>query len=122
MRNYLTLIILTAIFFTSCKDVTQKSEKDTIILPDTTGFYAARNLKGLGVFIIGKSTYLNTLKNLKNEWRKNKRYDYFNYGKGLGESFSGLLEIKNDTTKTFQDNSLFSIHCLACKDTKAIGL
>jgi hypothetical protein len=116
------LIFFLSVLYTSCIQVQQPSDKKSSIEPDTTGFYAARNLDGLGEFQIGKSTYMNTINSLKNEWRKDKRYSYSNNGKESGELFKGLKELKNDTATISKNTSSFSTRFLACKDVKAIGL
>jgi hypothetical protein len=121
VKKYVGILLLIAVFCISCRDVQHYFELNKTTSPDTVGFYAARNLAGLGGFLIGKSTYSQTLEDLKNEWRKDDRYYYFNYGKGLGENFSGLREVKYDSANTLEANSIFPIRFIACKDVKIIG-
>jgi NADH dehydrogenase/NADH:ubiquinone oxidoreductase subunit G len=66
--------------FFSCSNPTSK--KNTVVnnVPDTAGYYAARNLKGISAFKIGETTYKQALNIIKDEIRKDsKKYKETNY-------------------------------------------
>lgn len=71
--------LVIVIGFFSCNNPTSNSNENTN-LPDTTACFAARNMKGLGTFKIGESTYSEILKTIKEEIRKDsRRYKESNY-------------------------------------------
>ncbi len=73
MRNFQLAILIaftiTLFLVCSCKPRTPATLAST--LPDTTGYYAARDLKGLGYFILGQSSFKETVNKIKTEIKKN---------------------------------------------------
>ncbi len=121
IKKYFILFSSAILIATSCTKIVDFPELFNGANPDTSGYYAARNLEGLGSFLIGKSTYLQTLNDLKEAYRNDERYHYFNYGNGFGEVFSGLKEIQFDSVNKNQYNSIFTLRYLACNDVRIIG-
>lgn len=79
MKKFIVPVLAIVIGFFSCNNPTSKN-KENANLPDTTGYFAARNMKGLGTFKIGESTYSEILKTIKEEIRKDsRRYKESNY-------------------------------------------
>lgn len=81
MKKLTIPILAIVIGFFSCNNPTSNSNENTNTnLPDTTGYFAARNMKGIGTFKIGESTYSEILKTIKEGIRKDsRRYKESNY-------------------------------------------
>jgi hypothetical protein len=122
MKTFSLMTLVLSIFLCSCLENKKPNGNFSSPSSDTIGYYSAKSLNGLGPFQLEKSTYYGTLTALKKEWRKDSRYDYNNYGSGLGEHFLGLILLNFDSTKTYQGDLIFSPKYLACNYIKAIGL
>lgn len=80
MRNLAVLLVITCIVLLFCNNPSSQKISETSNLPDTTGYFAARNMKGLASFKIGESTYTEIINLIKQEIRKDsKRYKETNY-------------------------------------------
>ena len=71
MKKLLFICLVLTIFLVSCNQINNKSDNSAKI--DTTGYYIARDLKGLATFKIDESTFDETLNQIKNEIRNDKK-------------------------------------------------
>ena len=137
MGNLWFFIVALALL-SSCNTPTQKH---SIVLEDTTGFYKARNMKGIAEFFIDSSTYHTTLDKIKAEIRldykqgTSAKYTYlpkenitdmelFPFRENqdsiiktidLFEYFTGSLKV-NFLKLTFLNDTLVEITCDSGKD------
>ena len=108
----LLLLAIFAPFLFSCENYSVRLKTGNT--PDTVGYYAARDLKGLANFKIGESTYSKTLESIKNEiheehnkgvWHGTGYPKYVAYSNGY---YGFVLDvIRHDTTVKFFDNSRY---------------
>lgn len=73
MNRLIFFLVILSFGLFSCTDPTSKNNKQVNNVPDTVGYFAARNLKGLATFKIGETTYKEALKNIKDEIRKDSK-------------------------------------------------
>lgn len=79
MKNIVIPIVIIFLGLFGCNSPSFKNT-ETNNLPDTVGYFAARNMKGIGSFVIGESTYQEILNILKEEIRKDsRRFEETNY-------------------------------------------
>lgn len=71
MKKLLFIYLALIIFLVSCNPTNNKSDSSVKI--DTTGYYTARDLKGLATFRIDESTFDGTINQIKNEIRNDKK-------------------------------------------------
>ena len=123
MKNFhlISLIAFSAIIllFATCKPKTPASLANTP--PDTTGYYAARDLQGLGYFILGESTFKETVKKIKAEMREKAEYRYDPYWEPSNVAYPALKVFKKDTTVFYRDDYLLN-DVLACSKNDRIEL
>lgn len=115
-----TIVLLIVISFVSCTTPTPKA--GPTITPDTTGYYAARELKGLGYFILGQSTFKMTVNKIKKEMRENKEYRYDPdpfWSEDL--RYKDLKVFRKDTSVFYRDDYLLN-DVLACPNNDKIEL
>ena len=120
------------------KTITYKNEEDT------TGFYAARNLKGLASFQIGETTYKQAIKILKDDIRRDynasRQEDYTGYSTRYNsyspdhpefvsnklvyrESFSSVIkETKFDTIQSYLKEDLLDREVFGCPNLREIRM
>lgn len=108
--------------------ITYKNEEDS------TGYAAARNLKGLASFKISETTYNQALRTIKDEIRKDYidsrkqgktgRYNsYSTYRKILDrEDFGDIKEFRYDTLEKYLENSTFDRNIFGCPSLKVIEM
>lgn len=118
MKELIISVLIIFIGLVSCNNSTKINGKNTNLI-DTTGFFTARNLRGLGEFTIGKSTYSEILITIKNDIRK----DYQNYKES---NYCDLLhyfgyrpkysDFKEDFGLTFTEVSYDTIHSYLKRD------
>lgn len=124
MKNYklaaLIAFSIPLLLICSCKPRTPAALASTV--PDTTGYYAARELDGLGYFILGQSTFKETVKKIKAEMRANAvEYRYDPFWEPDGIAYPELKVFKKDTTVFYRDDYLFN-DVLACPNNDKIEL
>ena len=73
MKNSTVLLMMICIGFLSCNNPSSHKNSETSNLPDTTGYFAAKNMKGLASFQIGESTYSEILNRVNEEIKKDSR-------------------------------------------------
>jgi hypothetical protein len=79
MKKVMIPLVIIVLGFFGCNNPSSKSN-GTINLSDTLGYFAAKNMKGLGSFKIGESTRSEILNIIKEEIRKDsRRYKETNY-------------------------------------------
>lgn len=79
MKKVMIPFVIIVLGFFGCNNPSSKNT-GTINLPDTVGYFAAKNMKGLGSFRLGESTYSQILNIIKEEIRKDsRRYKETNY-------------------------------------------
>ncbi|HAZ01080.1 MAG TPA: hypothetical protein DCY97_02735 [Marinilabiliales bacterium] len=143
-------IVLIVVFFSSCDfSSNQKQILNNENYSDTSGYYAARNLKGLSSFIIEKTTYIEAINLIKEEIRKDyKRYKdskykespkYFGYeekfrdfkfdkkGNIASEFYRedfGLIftEVKYDTLYSLLKNTSYDKEIFGCPNIREIKM
>jgi hypothetical protein len=73
MKNLTISLLIICFGFFSCSN--PSSQKNTVAnnIPDTAGYFAARNMKGLATFKIGESTYSDVLKIIQEEIRQDSK-------------------------------------------------
>jgi len=112
-RSFIFITIVFIIFLSSC--INKNEQNNNAInntANDTTGFYQAKDLQGLSVFIIGNSTYNQVLKHLKSEFKDDKRY-YF---------YSDIDETKYDTLVSYLEEDLLRRNIFGCPDLRTIEI
>jgi hypothetical protein len=149
MKN-LTVCLLTICFgFLSCNNPSSQKNSIANNIPDTVGYFAARNMKGLASFKIGETTRSQALKIIKDEIRKDSRrfketdyketpryqgyeanYPDFTFDKNgnisgtfYREYFDLIIkEVKYDTLNSFLKEDLLEKEIFGCPNIKAINI
>ena len=143
------LILLNLLGLLSCNIPSSQKNNLTDNFPDTTGYFAARNMKGLASFKIGESTYQEILSLIQEEIRKDsKRFKETNYKelsryngyqekyldykydkKGniasqfYREDFGALYrEIKYDTISDFLKEDILSSEVFGCPSIRELEM
>jgi len=148
MKKIITLIII-GLFLYSCNNQPVQKNSTATNVPDTSGYYAARCMKGIASFRLGETTYKQAINNIKEEIRKDSRkseethykefpkyqgYDpkfldfkYDKYGNIVSqfyrEDFGYIIkEIKCDTLKSNLKKDALDDDIFGCPKTKAIKI
>jgi len=146
----LTVSLLTICFcFFSCSN--PSSQKNSVVnnVPDTVGYFAARNMKGIAAFKIGETTRLQALKIIKDEIRKDSRrfketdykempkyhgyeanYPDFTFDKNgnisgtFNREYFDLIikEVKYDTLNSYLKEDLLERDIFGCPKIRAINI
>ena len=77
MKTYTLIILAVVVLFNSCNQSPKPQTTPVNNVPDTIGYYSARDLKGLGYFILGQSTFKDIESKVKAEMRKEPKYMTF---------------------------------------------
>jgi hypothetical protein len=149
MKNLIVSLLTICFGFFSCSN--PSSQKNTVAnnVPDTAGYFAARNMKGIASFKIGGTTYPQALKILKDEIRKDSRrfqetnfkempkyhgyepkYLDFKFDKNgnavssfYREDFGFIIkEVKYDTLKSYLKEDLLDEEIFGCPRIKALNI
>lgn len=149
MKNLNVSLLIICVGFFSCNNPTSQKTNVVSNLPDTAGYYAARNLKGLASYKIGETTYKQALKTIKDEIRKDSRryketnyketpryhgytadYPDFTYDKSgnisgtfYREDFGfNIKEAKYDTLSSYLKEDLLHEEIFGCPKIRAINI
>jgi hypothetical protein len=149
MKNLIVILLIICISIFSCNNPT--SQKNVVVnnVPDTVGYFAARNMKGLASYKIGETTYKQALKKIKDEIRKDsKRFKETNYketpryngynanypdftfdkngnisGTFNREDFGYIFkEVKYDTLDSYLKEDLLDREIFGCPNIRAINI
>jgi len=149
MKNLIICLLTICFGAISCSNPT--SQKNTVAnnVPDTAGYFAARNMKGIASFKIGETTRLQALKIIKDEIRKDsKRFKETNYkempryqgyeanypdftfdkngnisGTFYREYFDLIIkEVKYDTLKSYLKEDFLEREVFGCPNIRAIKI
>lgn len=149
MKNLTISLLIICFGFFSCSN--PSSQKNTVVnnVPDIAGYFAARNMKGLGAFKIGETIYSQALNIIKNEIRKDSKrfeetnnnempkYKYyeakhldFKFDKNgnitsqfYREYFDLIIkEVKYDTISRYLKEDLLEKDIFGCPNIKAIKI
>jgi hypothetical protein len=149
MKNFSVWLLIICLGLFSCNN--PSSKKNTVVNngPDTTGYYAARNLKGIASFKIGGTTYSQALRIIQDEIRKDsKKYQEtnfkempkyngyepkhldFNFDKNgnvvssfYREDFGLIIkEVKYDTLNSYLKEDLLDEEIFGCPKIKALNI
>lgn len=148
MKKIVVPLLMTVVGFISCNNPSSQNI-ETYNLSDTTGYFEARNMLGLGAFKIEKSTYSEILNILKEEIRKDSRryketnyketplYDgyspkYLDYkfdktgnisSQFYREDFGGIFkEIKYDTISRFLKEDILNREIFGCPNIRELEM
>ncbi|HVN59333.1 MAG TPA: hypothetical protein VMT63_13615 [Bacteroidales bacterium] len=149
MKYLDNILLIVCIGFCSCNNPNTQNKIAINNLPDTAGYFAARNMKGLASFKLGMTTYKQALSIIKDEIRKDSKrseetgfkempkyhgydpkYMDFTFDKDgniassfYREDFGFIIkEIKFDTTKNNFKGGLLEDDNFGCPKTKAINV
>jgi hypothetical protein len=149
MKNLTISLLIICCGLFSCSN--PGSQKTPVVnnVPDTVGYYAARNMKGIAAFKIGETTRLQALKIIKDEIRKDSRRfkesdykempkyqgyeasypDYtFDKNGNIASTFNReyfdliIKESKYDTIKSYLKEDLLDREIFGCPNIKAINI
>lgn len=149
MKSLIANLIIICFAFFSCSNPATK--KNTVVnnVPDTAGYYAARNMRGIASFKIGETTYKKAMNIIKDEIRKDSRryketnykempkyigyeanYPDFTYDKNGNiastferEDFGNIIkEVKYDTVESYLKDDLLGKEIFGCKNLKALNV
>lgn len=149
MKNVVAILIAICFGLLSCSNPSTPKNMITDNQPDTVGFYAARNMKGIAAFKIGETTRSQALKIIKDEIRKDSRrfketnyketpryngyeanYPDFTFDKNgnisgtfTREYFDLIIkEVKYDTIPDFLKEDILERDIFGCPNIKAIRI
>jgi len=149
MKNLTVSLLIICFGSFSCSNPT--SQKNTVVnnVPDTAGYFAARNMKGIAAFKICETKYSQALKIIKDEIRKDSRrfketnykempkyhgyeakYPDFTFDKNgnIASSFNReyfdliIKEVKYDTLNNYLKEDLIKEEIFGCPNIKAIKI
>ena len=149
MKN-LTVSLLTICFgFLSCSNPSLQKNTAVNNVPDTAGYFVARNMKGIAAFKIGETTRSQALKIIKDEIRKDSRrfketnykempkyqgyeanYPDFTFDKNgnisgtFNREYFDLIikEVKYDTLNSYLKEDLLEREIFGCPKIRAISI
>jgi len=149
MKTSIVIITSICLGLLSCTNPSAPKNKVENNVPDTVGFFAARNLKGIAAFKIGETTRSQALKIIKDEIRKDSRrfketdykempkyhgyeanYTDFTFDKNgnisgtfTREYFDLIIkEVKYDTISSFLKEDLLDREIFGCPKIRAIRI
>jgi hypothetical protein len=149
MKNLTVSLLIICFGSFSCSNPT--SQKNSVVnnVPDTAGYFAARNMKGIAAFKICETKYSQALKIIKDEIRKDSRrfketnykempkyhgyeakYSDFTFDKNgnIASSFNReyfdliIKEVKYDTLNNYLKEDLIKEEIFGCPNIKAIKI
>lgn len=150
MKNITVSLLIICFGFLSCSN--PSSQKNTVVnnVPDTAGYFAARNMKGIASFKIGETNYSQALKIIRDEIRKDyqetnsnempkyrgyePKFMVFKYDKNgnpvswfYREDYGSIIkEVKYDTLKSYLKGDLdylsFDTEIFGCPKIKSINM
>jgi hypothetical protein len=146
----LTVSLLTiCLGFISCSNPSSQKNATVSNVPDTIGYFAARNMKGIAAFKIGETTCSQALKIIKDEIRKDSRkfketnykempkyhgyeanYPDFTFDKNgnisgtFNREYFDLIikEVKYDTINSYLKEDLLDREIFGCPNIRAISI
>lgn len=149
MKNVVAILLAICLCLLSCTNPSTQKNMITENQPDTAGFYAARNMKGIASFKIGETTRSQALKIIKEEIRKDSRrfketkyketpryhgyeanYTDFTFDKSgnisgtfTREYFDLIIkEVKYDTIPDFLTEDILEEDIFGCPNIRAIRI
>ena len=151
MKNLLLCSVILLLSLSACDNPSKQTAKSESVseISDTAGFYAAKNMIGLGNYKLGESTYSQVLEQIKSEIRKDskrysetnfkelprysgyeEKYPDFNYDKKgnivssfYREDFGSIFEeIKYDTLKEYLRDDILDREIFGCPNIKEIDM
>ena len=122
MKTNTLIILAVVVLFNSCTQTPKHQVSTVSTEPDTTGYYSARDLKGLGYFILGQSTFKDTQAKIKAEMRKEPKYNVIG---DIDPFYTELVIKQGDSTVFYQNPSERSVlddNAIACPYNKTIKM